>query len=218
MIRLAVILCIGATLLSGEAAAQRAPRLFAGATFAGVRSVAQEGGARQVSQGMVFGGKIGVRAGAFALTGSYLDGTIRPTGSQTDLGFVEGSAAAAVRLTPWLQVGTSVRVHRADDVTPERWLFWGATARVEVPILGDQLRGHAAYDQGLGGKVNLPAGGVTARSGEVGLTMALPGTPFAIDLASLVEEEGAGGRTRMLQHLALTLEWSSRGVGSLGDR
>jgi len=202
-----LITFLSTVLSASQAWAQLSPQLSAGATMAGVRTVSFEGGVDRVSDGMVFGGRVGVRAGAFALTGNYLEGNVRASGTETDLALVEGSATASVRLNPWLQVGTTVRVHRVEEAAPERWLFWGAGARVDLPLLGSRVRGHAAYDQGIGGSVNLPYGEVSARSGEVGLTMELSGTPFAIDLASLVEQEGAGGRTRTLQHLALTLEW-----------
>jgi hypothetical protein len=210
MKRMAVVTLDGllAFACPAPAAAQGPVGFSVGPTFAGIRSVAREAGARRLSTGMAVGGTGELRVGAVALAGSYLEGNVRPDGTTTDISFVEGSGALSVRLNSWLEVGTTVRVHRIDEVAPERWLFWGARAAVETPIVGRTLRGRAMYSQGFGGSVNLPYGGVQGQSGEVGLTFQFPERPFILDLATVVEGNEAGGRSRTLQYLLLTVGWS----------
>lgn len=210
MKRAFLVATLAIVLRSPLATAQAAVHLSAEATFAGIHSVADDGGVRRTNAGTALGGRGEVRFGEVALSVSYLEGTLRPRGGSSDIGFVEGSGAADLRVTPWLAMGTVVQVHRIDDVTPERWLFWGARAAVEMPIIGNALRGRASYAQGLGGTVNLPYGGVTARSGDVGLLFQLPERRFILSLTTGVEANEAGGRSRTLQHLMVTAGWSRR--------
>ena len=207
MKRRAIALIILLAVRGAPLFAQEGPDFSLGATIAGIEHVTHESGTRSTLQGMAAGGEAMARFGLVALSASYLQGTLHPKSGDGDVGFVGGSASASVRLTPWFEVGSVVQVHRVDEVQPERWLFWGARAAADLPIVGNTLRGRGSYAQGVHGSVNLPINGVRSQSGEVGLTLALPGRPFVVDLATSVEGNRAGSRSRTLQQLAVTVAW-----------
>jgi hypothetical protein len=196
------------TLVAGALEAQEA-HLRIGATVAGARRAAREAGVVRESDGLVAGGRLAAEVGAFTLSGSYLEGDLEDGVSGVALGYVEGSAALSYRLAPWLALGTSVRVHHVAETDPERWVAWGAGARVDLPLIGRMVRGHATFFQGLGGEVNLPDGTVKSWSGEVGVTYELPRRPFQVELGTRLEEDNASGRTRTIQQLALSVDWNA---------
>jgi hypothetical protein len=197
-------LLIGASPLDAQSWAH----LTVGATISGIQRAAREVGTVRHSDGFLGGVDITARAGIVSLSGSYREGSLSDDAGGGKFSYVEGSAALMVRIAPWLEVGSGVRVHRVDEVDPERWMAWGAGGRVELPILGPMVRGHATYFQGLGGEVNFPESDVSARGGEVGVTFTPIGRPFLIDLSTRVEENSSSGRTRTLQQLALSVGWN----------
>jgi hypothetical protein len=187
--------------------AQNQAHLTIGATLSGMQRAAREAGVVRESGGFLGGVELTARAGIVSLSGSYREGELSDDASNATFSYVEGSAALMIRVAPWLDVGGGVRAHRVDEVDPERWVAWGAGGRVELPILGPLLRGHATYLQGLGGEVNFPEHDVTARSGEVGLTFAPVGRPFQLDLSTHIEQNESSGRTRTLQQVTLGVGW-----------
>lgn len=205
------VLLLAAIGLGGAAPSLRAqdpPILFAGASFAALRSVARDDGAERVSSGTLLGGQVTLRAGIATLRGEYLEGVVRQDGVGADDRVVEGGAELSARLHPWISIGVGVRAHREETAQPERWLAWTLGGRFEVPVIGSALRAHAAYLQGIGGTVNFPKTGVDSRSGEVGLTLAFTQSPVSIGVASRVEEEEGAGRIRTRQRLAVTIGFS----------
>ena len=190
--------------------AQHGTHLTIGAALSGLRRVGRESGTVRESDGFLGGVDLTARAGIFSLSGSYREGSLTDEATTAEFPYVEGSAAVMVRVAPWLEVGSGVRVHRVDEVDPERWVAWGAGGRLELPILGPMVRGHATYFQGLGGEVNFPESEVNAQSGEVGITFTPIGRPFQIELSTRVEENSSSGRTRTLQQLALSVGWNLR--------
>jgi len=203
----ALVLTIVLVAQAAPAIAQERGHLSLGATLAGVRYGTREPGSHGTLTGVAAGGEATVRLDPFAISFGYLEGKLHPIGGEGDVTFTGGSAAVSLRLSPWLEVGSVVQVHRVDEAQPERWLFWGARAACDLPIVGHTLRGRAIYSEGVHATVNLPYGDLHSQSGEVGLTLALPGRPFVVDLATMVEGDKAAGRSRTLQQLAVTVGW-----------
>lgn len=192
-----------------SAAAQATPRLSLGATLAGVRSVARDAGGRQTSTGISVGGALSIRAGRFSLTADYSEASLRADGASNERGLVEGSTTAAIQVYPWLAVAGNVTAHRAMEADPERWLTWGTSARLELPLIGRQVTGLAEFRQGLGGEVNIPNGGVRSQEGVLGLRFTLLESAFSISLSSRLGTYTAGGRTRTLEHFGIGVGWNA---------
>ena len=208
MTRLGWLVTLGAAVVATPAGAQTTPILTAGATFAAVRSVARDAGGTRVSDGTLLGGQLSLRAALFTLRGEYLEGTVRQDGVGADINVVEGGAELSAQLHPWIPIGVGVRAHRDDEPQPERWLSWTLGGRFEVPIIGNVVRAHGTFQQGIGGTVNFPGASVDARSGEVGVTFAFTRSPVWVGVASRVEEEEGAGRIRTRQRLGVTLGFS----------
>ena len=202
------VILLALLLAAGPVEAQGTRHITVGATLSGMRRAAREAGIVRQSDGLLAGGNLTFRVGSFSLAGSYLEGTLEEAASGADLTYVEGSVAVMLRLVPWLAIGSGMRVHRVNEVDAERWVAWGAGARIDLPILGQAVRGHATYFQGLGGEVNFPDSEVDARSGEVGLTFGLRGRPFQVELVTRVDQNVNSGRSRTLQQLALGVGWN----------
>jgi hypothetical protein len=207
MIRSCGLVVVGSIAIVCPAGAQLRPHLTVGATLAGVTSTARDAGGRQVSDGFAVGGVAALRAGLLSLSAEYGEGSLRAKGATNDRTLVQGAASAALQLNPWLSVGATVAARRLVETDPERWLAWGAIARVEVPIIGQQGIGIAQFRQGLGGEVNLTASGVRAQDGQLGLVLALPDHPYWIELATRVESYSAGGETRTLEQFGVSVGW-----------
>jgi hypothetical protein len=195
------------SLLAATLNAQRTSRIQVEGVLSSIDRVAREAGTSRRSDGLAYGGGFTLRSGAFSIGGSYLEATLEEEGSASRLPYVEGSATAMFHLTPWLAVGPGVRAFRVDDAAPERWVYWGLQTRVDLPLIGPVVRGHATFTEGLSGSANIPEEGIAARNGEVGLTLALPQHPFELGVATRVETTEGGGRTRTLQHFEIRLRW-----------
>lgn len=196
-------------LLTADAAAAQ-EKFSVGGTVGGVRVVRRGGPAAQSSTGMEYGGRMRGRFGPFAVGVGYLEGTTEAEGTGIEGSFIHGEAFAALRITRWLDVGASMRVNRMDETGPERWVLWGAVARLDLPLVGKAVHGHFTYDQSVGGEVNLPDGAVRAQRAEVGITFRPRDQPLAMELATRVDATHSGERSRTLQHLALTMSLELR--------
>jgi hypothetical protein len=207
MIRSRGLVVLASLAIACPAGAQLAPHITVGATLAGVTGTTRDAGGRQVSDGFVVGGIAALRAGLLTLSAEYGEGSLRAKGATNDRTLVEGAAAATLQLNPWLSVGGTVAARRLVETDPERWLAWGAIARLQVPIIGQRVTGVAQYRQGLGGEVNLTASGVRAQDGQLGLVLTLPDRPYWIELATRVESYSAGGETRTLEQFGISVGW-----------
>jgi hypothetical protein len=111
---------------------------------------------------------------------------------------VEGAAALRFVTTPWLTLHAGPQVRRYDTSLgsgTERWVMWQLGARVEAPLVGTSVRGHAMLWQGLGLSVNVPPGSGTARGGEIGATLVTSG-PFRFGFAYSVDHASVRGASR----------------------
>jgi hypothetical protein len=201
------ILAVGLVLGATPAEGQRPSRVQVDGLLSTIDRVAREAGGLRSSDGVAYGGGLTIRGGPLVIRGVYLEATLQEEGSASRLRYVEGSASALFQLTPWLSAGPGVRAFRVEEATPERWAYWGMQGRIDLPLIGSMVRGHAAFTEGLSGSVNIASDGIIARNGEVGLTLGLPGSPFELGIANRVDWAEGGGRTRTLQHLEFRVRW-----------
>lgn len=174
------------------ARAQRGVMAAGGGIVASIRAHSEGGGLPSAS-GTALGLAASARIGRFELGFKYLEGSL---GSR-DL--VEGAAALRFVATPWLVLHTGPHVRRYETSLgsgAERWAWWQVGARGEAPIVG-RVRGHAMLWQGLGLSVNVPPGSGTARGGEIGATILMPGLgPFRVGIAYSFDHASVQGASR----------------------
>ena len=153
-----------------------------------------------------FGGS--ARLGSIAFDVRYAEGTLDPSDSLAQRrDVVEGSAL--VRFVPapvpWLTLFAGLEARTYDGPSgPERWVTRPAGLRVDTPIVGTTVRGHATLWHGLGLGVNIPPGSGSARGGEVGVTLHLPNGPWEFGLAYGIERAALRDASRRETLEALT--------------
>ena len=183
------------------ARAQRGIMAGGGGIVATIRAHSEGGGLPSAS-GTVLGLAASARLARFELGFKYLEGSL---GSR-DL--VEGAAALRFVPTPWLTLHAGPHVRRYETSLgsgAERWAWWQVGARAEAPIVS-RVRGHAMLWQGLGLSVNVPPGSGTARGGEIGATIVMPGVgPFRFGIAYSFDHASVQGASRSETVSALIL-------------
>ena len=150
-----------------------------------------------VLSGFAPGGEGEFVLGRASLEAQYVEGTLDgAAGSVASEDLVDGKALLGVRLIDWLRLkgGIHVRSYVASGGT-ERWVFWEARARVDVPLGGPALRGYAEGWRVLGAENQAPAPLDQAQGAEAGIRARLPGGHFWVRLGYAIDDTKFGGGT-----------------------
>lgn len=202
-----LLLLVALAFTPGRAAAQRHLGVEGGASLVGVYTEAEGGSGALPSSGVAAEGALAIRAGRFRISGTYLEGTLdAEDGDGPGTEFVHGSLSAEVRVLPWLHLGAGARAYDLTTGESEHWGLWLLGGRIEVPIIGEMLKGNVGLWQAFEVSVNTPAENVTGRFGEVGLRLQVPQQPLWVALTTGIDHAGSnGGQTRSIRMLHVTV-------------
>lgn len=165
---------------------------------------------RLTGTGFGFAGSVGVWRVGLEL--EYLEGRLNPAaGSAADArDWVEGSLALAVRPAAWLVLSAGPQARSYLGI--ERWVTWRGAARIEMPLVGDEVRGFMSGWGALGGDVNVLAGFGGSRGMEAGMLISPRRLPIIARAAYRAERStlGAGSGRETVETLILGV-----GIGRL---
>jgi hypothetical protein len=134
-----------------------------------------------------------VSVGRFALEGSYLEGTLAPSGSSTlaSQDLVDGALFLSAKPTSFIDVKGGI--HARSYVTSggtERWVFWEGRAHGEAP-LGPGVRAYAEVWRAFSTEAVAPLPLDQAQGGEAGLKAMV--SRFELRLSYGIDDARSGG-------------------------